>query len=284
MLSCLIATAGLLQNSPAVIIGAMIVAPLMTPILAFSLGVIWGDTQLIKKSFGSIIKGALLAVLISGTLSFFVPIAEYTSEILARTKPNLFDIVVAISSGLVGAYGNANKKISNTLVGIAIAVALMPPLCTIGIGLGNFDWPVARGAIMLYSINLISISLAGAIVFWVMKIHPKSEEKEKVKRRALSQIIISIILLIAIAIPVGIYTYSTFKLEHAKKAVWKIAKENFSDDLFTIQFIEKQTKFDVIITVLSIKADEDKFKHASTLIKRQHPDFNTVKIKFIKTE
>lgn len=283
ILSCLIATAGLLQNSPAVIIGAMIVAPLMTPILAFSLGVIWGDTQLIKQSFGSIVKGALLAVLISGTLSFFVPIADYNSEILARTKPNLFDIVVAISSGLVGAYGNANKKISNTLVGIAIAVALMPPLCTIGIGVGNLDWVVARGALILFSINLISISLAGAIIFWIMKIHPKAkEDKEKVIRRALSQIIISVILLTCIAIPVGIYTYRAFLLEHAKKKVWETAKRYFGTDVFTVQFNENQGKLDVIVIVLSQKADDESLKQVQN-IKSLHPDFGTVKIKFIQT-
>ncbi|GAB4221144.1 MAG: hypothetical protein Kow00102_14240 [Spirochaetota bacterium] len=283
LLSCLIATAGLLQNSPAVIIGAMIVAPLMTPILAFSLGVIWGDTQLIKTSFGSIIKGSVLAVLISGILAFFVPIAEYTSEILARTKPNLFDIVVAISSGLVGAYGNANKKISNTLVGIAIAVALMPPLCTIGIGVGNFDWHIARGALILFSINLISISLAGAIIFWIMKIHPKSrEEKENVTRRALSQIIISVILLTIIAIPVGIYTYRTFLLEHAKKKVWVTAKKYFGTDVFAIQFDENQGKLDVTVIVLSQQADEESLKQVQN-IKSLHPDFGTVNIKFIQT-
>jgi len=283
ILSCLIATAGLLQNSPAVIIGAMIVAPLMTPILAFSLGVIWGDMQLIKTSLGSIVKGALLAVLISGTLAFFVPIAEYNSEILARTKPNLFDIVVAFSSGLIGAYGNANKKISNTLVGIAIAVALMPPLCTIGIGVGNFDWAVARGALILYTINLISISLAGAIIFWIMKIHPKSnEDKEKVTKRAVSQIVISVILLTMIAIPVGIYTYRTFLLEHAKKKVWETAKIYFGTDVFAVQFDEKYGKLNVIVIVLSQKADEESLKQVQN-IKSLHPDFGTVKIKFIQT-
>ncbi|MEW6525210.1 MAG: TIGR00341 family protein [Spirochaetota bacterium] len=282
ILSCLIATAGLMQNSPAVIIGAMIVAPLMTPILSFSLGVIWGDTLLIKTSFGSIVKGTLLAIFISGTLAFFVPIAEYTSEILARTKPNLFDIVIAISSGLVGAYGNANRKISNTLVGIAIAVALMPPLCTIGIGIGNFDWHIARGALILFSINLISISLAGAIIFWIMKIHPISkEEKAKVTRRALSQIIISVILLTIISIPVGIYTYRTFVLEHAKKMVWETAKKYFGTDVFAVQFDENQGKLDVIIIVLS-QQDDESLKQMQR-IKSLYPDFGTVKIKFIKT-
>lgn len=284
ILSCLIATAGLLQGSPAVIIGAMIVAPLITPILAFSLGVVWGDTQLIKTSIESLIKGTLLAILISGTLALFVPIAEYNNEILARTKPTLFDILIAVSSGLVGAYGNANKKISNTLVGIAIAVALMPPLCTIGIGAGNFDWPIARGALLLYTINLISISLAGALVFWIMKIHPKSVNTQHVARRALSQIVISIILLTVIAIPVSIYTYRTFTLEQAKKTVWHIAKETFEDDLFDVKFYdESKSKIKVIITVLTKAVDKEAFNTLKLRIKAVHPDIDVVKIKMIQT-
>ncbi len=191
--------------------------------------------------------------------------------------------MVAIASGLVGAYGNANKKISNTLVGIAIAVALMPPLCTIGIGVGNFDWTIARGALILFTINLISISLSGAIIFWIMKIHPKSqEEKEKIAKRALSQIIISTVLLMLIAIPVGIYTYRTFQLEHAKKIAWKTAKNFFGTDVFTVQFNENHGKLDVIVILLSQKSNGETIKQVEN-IKSLHPDFGTVKIKFIQT-
>ncbi|HRX16872.1 MAG TPA: TIGR00341 family protein, partial [Spirochaetota bacterium] len=165
ILSCVIATTGLIQGSTAVIIGAMIVAPLMTPILASSLGVIWGDFKLMRMSFFSLVKGAILAILISSALAYIIPLSSYSDEILARTTPSLFDILVALASGSVGAYGYANKKINNTLVGIAIAVALMPPLCTIGIGLGTLNSQIAIGATVLFLINYVSISLAGAIIF-----------------------------------------------------------------------------------------------------------------------
>ncbi|HPB81597.1 MAG TPA: TIGR00341 family protein, partial [Spirochaetota bacterium] len=227
ILSCIIATTGLIQGSTATIIGAMIVAPLMTPILAFSLGVIWGDIDLIKTSMQSIIKGTVIAILISALIAYLVPIPTYSGEIIARTKPSLFDIIVAVASGIVGAYGNANKKISNTLVGIAIAVALMPPLCTIGIGLGKFNIEIATGATILFIINLVSISLAGAIVFWAMKIHPVLADEGQVKKRALYQIAMSIIILVAISIPVGIYMWDGFKIATSQETVRKVMLQDY---------------------------------------------------------
>jgi len=149
----------------------------------------------------------------------------YSSEITARTAPTIFDIIVAFASGLVGAYGSANKRISNTLVGIAIAVALMPPLCTIGIGIGTMNRAVASGAALLFLINLVSISLAGAIVFWGMRIHPLTASDESVMKRAVSQIIVSLIILTAIAIPVGIYMKNTYMYRKAMQTAGDIIRE-----------------------------------------------------------
>ncbi|HPC42311.1 MAG TPA: TIGR00341 family protein [Spirochaetota bacterium] len=222
ILSCIIATAGLLQGSTATIIGAMIVAPLMTPILAFSLGIIWGDAFLIRISLKSLVKGIGLAVIISAVIAFVIPTADYSPEILSRTHPSIFDIIVALVSGMVGAYGYANKNISATLVGIAIAVALMPPLCTVGIGLGTMNMSIAGGASVLFVINLVSISLAGAVVFLIMKIHPQRDDESRVRKRALYQIVISIIILTCIAIPVGYFMREGFLMSRAKKAAGEL--------------------------------------------------------------
>jgi uncharacterized hydrophobic protein (TIGR00341 family) len=240
ILSCVIATSGLIVGSTAIIIGAMIVAPLMTPILAFSLGVIWGDLKLMRTSLESILKGAAVAILIAVFITLFVPETPYSPEILSRTKPSLYDIIVAIASGLVGAYGYANKKISSALVGIAIAVALMPPLCTIGIGLGNFDMEVALGAATLFIINLVSMLLAGAIVFWGMKIHPIKADQEEVKRRALFEIVLALTLLVAITIPVSIYMVETYTMGKAKGEATKILLEELPGTSIYDMRIEKQ--------------------------------------------
>ncbi len=225
ILSCIIATIGLIQNSTAIIIGAMIVAPLMTPILAFSLGVVWGELRLIKISSFAILKGVVWPIIISALITYLTPITTFSTEIMSRTVPSFFDIIVAIASGFVGAYGYANKKISNTIIGIAIAVALMPPLCTIGIGLGKGHMAVAYGATLLFIINLISISLAGAIVFWLLKIHPISAEKEEVKKRALSQILISVVILAVISIPIGFFMYEGYQFSQTKSKLIAITKK-----------------------------------------------------------
>lgn len=262
ILSCIIATTGLIQGSTATIIGAMIVAPLMTPILAMSLGVIWGDFNLIKTSVFSIAKGVFWAVAISTAIAYIIPIPGFSEEILSRTRPSLFDIVVAIASGTVGAYGYANKKISNTLVGIAIAVALMPPLCTIGISLGTMHWHMALNATILFAINLVSISLSGAIIFLAMKIHPLYEEKDDIIKRAASQIILSIFILSAIAVPVGIFMYEGFMISDAKN--------------YISQEIKNQLQESEILSIKSEKNDNGNYKILVTIIATENPDYETL--------
>jgi uncharacterized hydrophobic protein (TIGR00271 family) len=285
ILSCIIATNGLIMDSTAVIIGAMIVAPLMTPILAFSLGVIWGDLKLIKTSLQSIIKGTLVAIAISAAIAYLVPLPEYSQEILSRTKPTLFDIIVAIASGMVGAYGYANKKISTTLVGIAIAVALMPPLCTIGIGLGTFNKSITIGAIILYAINLISISLAGAVVFWGMKIHPRLADKEGVTKRALYQIILSIIILTSIAIPLGIYMYEQYHMVSALKTSREIIETELPDSsIFSMKTKKIKSGYILYVTLTGNRRPEaEKIKGIESAILSRSNDIKKIKLHFIQS-
>lgn len=284
VLSCLIATAGLLQGSPAVIIGAMIVAPLMTPILAFSLGVIWGDVGLIRTALGSLLKGTILAVGISAGLSSLIPIAGYTAEILARTTPNLFDIIVAIASGLVGAYGNANRKISNTLVGIAIAVALMPPLCTVGIGVGRLDAAVAGGAAVLFLINLVSISLAGALVFWIMKIHPSRADRARIKKRALYQIVLSVLILAAIAAPVGVYMREGYLLERSRREALALLEESLGESVLSAEVRRISGRRIMLITITGEEQPApETVEGLRNEIVRRSPGIDSVRMRFIRS-
>ncbi|MCU0844355.1 MAG: TIGR00341 family protein [Spirochaetes bacterium] len=284
VLSCLIATAGLLQGSPAVIIGAMIVAPLMTPILAFSLGVIWGDVTLIRTALGSLLKGTLLAVGISAALSSLIPIAGYNPEILARTTPNLFDIIVAMASGLVGAYGNANKKISNTLVGIAIAVALMPPLCTVGIGVGRLDAAVASGAAILFLINLVSISLAGALVFWIMRIHPSLADRAQVKKRALYQIVLSVVILAAIAAPVGIYMREGYLLESSRRKAIALLEDSLGEAVLSADIKRISGRRILLITITGQEQPApETIEGLRSTIRKQSPGIDSIQIRYIRS-
>ncbi|MGL5034248.1 MAG: DUF389 domain-containing protein [Microcystaceae cyanobacterium] len=163
--SCMIATFGLLSNSAAVIIGAMIVAPLMLPIRGLAFGALVGDAVLFRAGIVSVGIGTILAIILSYLIGWITGISNYGSEILARTQPNLLDLGIAVAAGGIGGYGKIESKVSSTIAGTAIAVALMPPVCVIGLGLSQGNWVLSRGASLLYLTNLLGIALACMLVF-----------------------------------------------------------------------------------------------------------------------
>ncbi|AHB87908.1 protein of unknown function DUF389 [Thermosynechococcus sp. NK55a] len=165
--SCAIATLGLLANSAAVIIGAMIIAPLMAPIRGLAFASLSGNIRLFREAAFALGTGTLLAIGISWLIGLFVRLEVYGSEIMARSQPTLLDLGIAVVAGVVSAYAIAEPRISNTLAGTAIAVALMPPVCTIGLGLAQGNARLTLGAILLYLTNLLGIALA-CMVFFVI--------------------------------------------------------------------------------------------------------------------
>lgn len=173
VLSCAIATSGLLTNSVAVIIGAMLVAPLMSPIIGLGLASITSDSKLLRTALGTLLIGAVLAVLLSFIMSLinrflpFISLQDIPSEVIARTHPTPIDLVIALSGGLAAAYAMTRKNLSAALPGVAIATALMPPLATIGIGLALARWDIAGGAALLFLTNAITIAFAAAFVFFI---------------------------------------------------------------------------------------------------------------------
>ena len=166
VVSCLITTFGLFQNSVAAVIGAMLIAPLMVPILGFALGVLRGDRNLLLTSLTTLVIGSVITLGLAFILTSIIPGVSINDSIKTRMNPNLYDIVIALGSGLVGAYAFVNPKISSSISGVAIAVALMPPLCVAGIALGLNNIQGVIGAILLYITNLVSISLAAVFIFW----------------------------------------------------------------------------------------------------------------------
>lgn len=158
-----IAVLGLLLSSPAVVIGAMLLSPLMDPIMGLGFALAIGDYQWLKKSARSLAWGTVIAIGLTAGLVFISPIQTITPEIAARTQPNLFDLFVALFSALAGAYAMIRGR-EGTIVGVAIATALMPPLATIGFGLATWNWTVFSGALLLYVTNLITIALTA----WAM--------------------------------------------------------------------------------------------------------------------
>lgn len=165
--SCIIATLGLLTNSAAVIIGAMIIAPLMNPLRGLALGALDADRILLRQSFITLGVGTGLSILTSGVIGwlFQIPALSFGSEILARTQPTLADLGVALAAGGVSGFAKIRPKVSDVLAGTAIAVALMPPLCVVGIALSQQSLPYSSGAFLLFLTNLLGITLACMITF-----------------------------------------------------------------------------------------------------------------------
>ncbi len=163
LMSAGIAILGLLLSSPAVIIGAMLVSPLMGPIIGLGFAIAVFDLAEVRKSLTALAVGSLLAVLFAAANVFVSPLTERTPEILARTRPNLFDLLVAVFSALAGGYATVRGR-GETIVGVAIATALMPPLAVVGFGLATADWPVFTGALALFVTNFVAIALSATVV------------------------------------------------------------------------------------------------------------------------
>ena len=156
----LIASLGLNTNSTAVIIGAMLISPLMGPIIGLGLGVGIEDFDLLKRSVRNLTVAAAFSVLAS-TLYFLIsPVSEGHSELLARTSPTIYDVLIGFFGGAAGIFAIGSKSKGNVIPGVAIATALMPPLCTVGYGLATFQMSYFFGALYLFLINSIYIGLA----------------------------------------------------------------------------------------------------------------------------
>ncbi len=193
VLSTLLATLGLFLNSPSIVIGAMVLAPLMAPIISLSMGVLRSDDDLSRNSFVTLFIGMFIALVLSALMAALLPFQEMTNEIEGRLHPSTLDLLVAILSGVAGAFANARENIAKSLPGVAIAVALVPPLCVSGIGIGWVNFEVFYGAMLLFMTNLTGIILAAGLSFMVIGFAPFS--------RAKKGIIISLFMVALISIP-----------------------------------------------------------------------------------
>jgi uncharacterized hydrophobic protein (TIGR00271 family) len=205
-LAAAIAAMGLLLNSPAVIIGAMLVAPLMAAIVGLGMGVMMGDLRLLRLATGATIRGMLLAIAIGVVVGWLPFGSTLTAEILSRTSPTLLDLGVALFSGAAGAYALCRKDVSAALPGVAIAAALVPPLATVGIGLSHSNLTVAGGAMLLFLSNLIAISAASVVIFLLFGFRPAPEAERRTifRRGAIS----ATVLLIIVAGILGVLTFN----------------------------------------------------------------------------
>lgn len=188
-----VASIGLNVNSTAVIIGAMLISPLMGPIMGVGLGIAVYDFDLVKRALFNLGIATLISLVVSALYFSVSPLQEAQSELLARTTPNVWDVLIAFFGGLAGIVGVTRKDKSNVIPGVAIATALMPPVCTAGFGIATRQWSFVGGALYLYTINCVFIGLATAIGLRVLKLKRHRFANSAVERRVkLSLLVIAL--------------------------------------------------------------------------------------------
>lgn len=230
LLSSIIATLGLILNSGAVIIGAMLVAPLMTPIISSSFGIAAGEFAVLKNSLSTLVKGFLMALFVSIFIATIFQGDTLSNEILARTSPTVIDLIVAMASGLAGAYALANSKVSASLPGVAIAAALMPPICAAGICI-TMGMPLAAGgAILLFASNLVGISFSSGVLLLFMGLQPKDEVKYSKTKVTVITGFILFVSVAALLFSIGRFSISeNIRIQNIKeKASYEIEEAGYS--------------------------------------------------------
>ncbi|MBR0552940.1 DUF389 domain-containing protein [Stakelama marina] len=221
LMSAGIAVLGLLLSSPAVVIGAMLISPLMGPIIGLGFGLATFDTAEIKASAVALGLGVVLAVLFCAMIVLLSPLQNVTPEIAARTRPNLFDLAVALFSALAGSYAMVRGR-EGTIVGVAIATALMPPLAVMGYGLATANWTVFTGSTLLFFTNLMTIAVAAAIM---ARLYGFGSDLSP--QHTILQTVVMGVLFIAFAIPLGL---------SLKQIAWEATAQREARDVVYSQF------------------------------------------------
>lgn len=271
ILACaiIIASIGLNVNSTAVIIGAMLISPLMGPIVGagFALGTY--DFALLRKSMKNLLISTAVSLFVSAFYFYLSPFKDVQSEILARTSPNIYDVLIAFFGGLVGVIAITRVEKGNPIPGVAIATALMPPLCTAGYGLATFNFSYFAGAFYLYTINCFFICIATFFVVKYLK-YPATSFKGK---RFEKQIRLGITTLVMIMIIPSFYlAYSLFNEKKFTKTVEDFINTEFNSRGFTV--IYKKLNYNanprtVDVAVLNKKLNKDEIAMYNRLLEEK---------------
>ncbi|UOQ46763.1 TIGR00341 family protein [Gracilibacillus caseinilyticus] len=197
LLSAVVATAGIVKDSAAIVIGAMVIAPLIGPFTALSFAAILGDYHLMKRSALTSLFGLAIPITIAIIFGFLFPLPLHSDEFLARTNIEFMDIVVALAAGTAGALSFA-KRVSEALVGVMVSVALLPPAVVLGMMIGDFSWEAALTPFLLLMVNISAILFSAIVVFWTIGIEPNKWQKIQVANTSKTYALIAVSLVIII--------------------------------------------------------------------------------------
>ena len=273
VLATLIATFGLFIDSASVIIGAMLLAPLMQPIVSLSMGVLRLDASLAKRAFFTVVAGVAMVLAASMGVALSMPLHHLTSEMAGRLSPTLLDLFVAIVSGAAAAYAKSNEKISASLAGVAIAVALVPPIAVAGIGLGWGSYAMFASAFLLFTTNLVGIVLAAAATFTLLGYAPFHVAKKS--------IVGWLVVVAVVAVPL----YRSFQtMEHQSDLIERLSASRFvvgqrTVTLEEVRIVPKkegkwQVQCDAISDGVLNQSDKEALKRA--IVRRAGEEVETV--------
>ena len=256
MCSIFIASIGLNMNSTAVVIGSMLISPLMTPIVGLGFGLAIFDTRLIKQSLKVLFIHVLVSLLVSALYFWISPISYASSQLIARTSPTIWDVLIAIAGGIEGVIGSRKKEANNIVPGVAIATALMPPICTAGYGLAIGNVRFLFGALYLFSINCVFIMLTNIVG---TKIMMKKSALSSFKELNIKMKIGLISLIVLLVLPASYSAVTLTMNEKRKQEIKQFVGKEFAN-YTVINQVYKSKKNELFLTVVGDPISEEELE------------------------
>lgn len=262
ILACaiVVASVGLNVNSTAVIIGAMLISPLMGPIVGAGFGLGIFDFNLLKVALKNLLVATIVSLVVSTTYFFLSPFKEVQSELLARTSPNIYDVLIAFFGGLVGVIAITRVEKGNPIPGVAIATALMPPLCTAGYGLATGNIKYFLGALFLYTINCVFICISTFLIVKFLK-YPAIQQVDAKRQKQVKYIITTLIL--ALILPSIYFAYKLIDEKKYNQKVELFIENEFLSKGYTVLYkkiIFNSNPKKIVLAFLSKKFDNQELK------------------------
>jgi uncharacterized hydrophobic protein (TIGR00341 family) len=251
VLSAILSSLGLLNNNVVAVIASMVIAPLMGPIIGTSLGTVLSDKKLFKEGLKAEVLGLVLSIAVGFIIGYVYPEAEVTTEILLRASPTIFDVGLAIVSGSAAALC-FTSGIATALVGIAIAAALMPPACNVGLGVALQRYDIALGSAILLLTNIFSINITALVIFWIKDVKPtlSLRRKKLAKGLARKRGLLVVIAILVLCLPIGITTYNAVVQNSVNRTTTRIVEEEIAkipgtevEEISTLLNLQRRTLF-----------------------------------------
>lgn len=238
VLSAIIASGGIVADSTATVIGAMIVAPLGIPIMGVALATVVGSARRLSMAVLGVLVGAAAAALIGAIMSVFIPNGTdllTNSQVAGRITPSVVDMVVALAVGLVAAVGMMRKDLSDVLPGVAIAISLVPPMCVVGITAAEGYWGASLGALILFATNVIAMVTAGIATFGLAQ-YAKSADLPDLNQRRIAGVVVAALLVLLI--PLSVQTVEYIRLTQAQTAAVAATDDWIAGTGWTVKTVE----------------------------------------------